>query len=118
MVNLQLTADYMKKHDLAAVVATDPWNTAILKNFYSYVHLYTVDWSNHPTIVAFPKEDEPFVVDFMSWHPPVEMRPAWIKKKRSAGWTASSGRLSRRSNRLPRRKAIAWTWSSAPTCRP
>jgi Xaa-Pro aminopeptidase len=80
MVNLQLIADYMQKYDLAAVVAMDPLNTTILKNFYSYIHLYTVDWANHPTIVAFPRGDEPFVVDFMSWNPPAEMRPAWIKE--------------------------------------
>jgi Xaa-Pro dipeptidase len=79
MVDIQRIKRYLEQHELDAVVATNPLTTCYLKNLYSTDHAI-MDFANHPTFPVFPRHGDPFIIDYMSWNPPPEVRPSWIKQ--------------------------------------
>lgn len=90
MVDISRIQRYLEEHGLDAVIATEPLTTSYLKNLYSWDHV-TMDFSNHPTFPVFPRRGDPFIIDYMSWNPPAEMRPAWIKEYYPAPESACVG---------------------------
>ncbi len=79
MVDIHRIQRYLEAKDLDAIIATEQRTTSYLKNLYSTDHV-TMDFSNHPTFPVFPRYGDPFVIDYMSWNPPLEVRPSWIKR--------------------------------------
>ena len=79
MIDISRIQRYLEEHGLDAVMATEPLTTSYLKNLYSLDHV-TMDFTNHPTFPVFPRRGDPFIIDYMSWNPPPEVRPSWIKQ--------------------------------------
>lgn len=71
---------YMEEHTLDAVFAMDQFTTAFLRRFWQGGHIRTLRFDDHPCFPVFPRKDDPFVVDYMSWVPPEEVRPDWFKQ--------------------------------------
>ena len=79
---------YMEKHEMDAVVAMDPYTTAYLRRFWQSGHIRSLRFDDHPCFPVFPRNGDAFVIDYMSWAPPDEVRPDWFEqyyKGRGAG---------------------------------
>ena len=87
-MNIELMKRYMQEHKLDAVMAMDPHATAYLRGFFHGSHLRSLRFDDHPCFPVFTQSGDAFVVDFMSWAPPEEVRPDWFSryyKGRGAG---------------------------------
>ncbi len=79
-MDIQRMKRYMEKHELDAVVAMDPYTTAYLRRFWQGGHIRTLRFDDHPCFPVFPRNEDAFVIDYMSWVPPDEVRPDWFKQ--------------------------------------
>jgi len=79
-MDFQRMQSYMDDHELDAVFAMDPITTAYLRRFWQGGHIRTLRFDDHPCFPVFPRKGDAFVVDYMSWVPPEEVRPDWFKQ--------------------------------------